>query len=356
MSNTKKLAGGVFGGLAIVVGVLLYILWGHAEGGDTARLGAVLVFIAALAGTLVSAIGLILKQQTEARLAAEREHNEHRLAQEHDDQQERLKLDAAMRAGELVASKGPSPAAAASGLLALTQLGQSDLAVALLVDLWSRGHAGVSNEIAIQVIDKALRSGSQAAQSIAAELLCLHSADLDASQSLQWPSAIDGCGISNLKPRPKLLLVEALIRMTVGNLPGETGAEKPATQASVRAVAVRLYGFWKDEPDVRVRGCLGKLINALIEALESFGYCDFMQGNQTVIFDDLAKAAASPEPKPDLYLSRMSTNIAKCLKEWADECTRTLPSGPGCLASGENQANVLIGSTGVVQVDRNHPI
>ncbi|MFI9344632.1 hypothetical protein ACIG0D_25705 [Streptomyces sp. NPDC052773] len=77
----------------------------------------------------VSLIGLMLNRQTERRLA-----------QEQADQQRQLRLDAAMRAGQLVSpadSGAAHPAGMASGLLALTKLDNADLAVALLVDLWA---------------------------------------------------------------------------------------------------------------------------------------------------------------------------------------------------------------------------
>jgi hypothetical protein len=52
--------------------------------------------------------------------------------------EQRLRLDAAMEAGKLLSSTDgtvSSPAAAASGLLALADLGRSKLAVAMLLDL-----------------------------------------------------------------------------------------------------------------------------------------------------------------------------------------------------------------------------
>jgi hypothetical protein len=99
--------------------------------------------------------------------------SQRRLAREHDEEEARLRLDAAMRAGDLLGTDegaASAPAAIASGLLALTQLGHVKLAVALLVDLWDiqlslndansvvplRGKA--SHETAILVVDAALRS------------------------------------------------------------------------------------------------------------------------------------------------------------------------------------------------------
>jgi hypothetical protein len=292
---------------------------------DAVRLPAVLAFVAALAGTAVSAFSLIVGRQNEDRLAKERE-----------EEMARLKVDAAMRAGQLFA--GPaggqaSPAASASGLLALSELGQPDLAVALLVHLWAAKQGGVSNEIAILVVDKALRSQHPSAQLIAAELLCRHSAGLNAEQSLDWPSAIEGCWLPELSPRAKLLLVEALIRMTIGKLPGDEGGvdEKLATEPALRAVAVRLYGIWRYDPDETVKGCIAKLLDAVIDRLAYFKYTDLVQGNQTVLLSELKDAARQKADNPDKYLNRTSTQLAKALKTWADKCESS--SGPGALAA-----------------------
>ncbi|MGH3796415.1 MAG: hypothetical protein ACRDSP_16165 [Pseudonocardiaceae bacterium] len=78
-----------------------------------------------------------------------------------------------MRAGALFSSadqRAADPAAIASGLLALTRLDHADLAVALLVDLWSDGDENAANkgkkvadETAVLVIDAALKSTAQPA-------------------------------------------------------------------------------------------------------------------------------------------------------------------------------------------------
>jgi hypothetical protein len=310
--------------VSVVIIVPVVLLLAPASIMDAVRLPAVLAFVAALAGTVVAAFSLIAGRQ-----------NEDRLAKEWKEETARLKVDAAMRAGQLFA--GPAggqatPAASASGLLALSELGQPDLAVALLVDLWAARQGGVCNEIAILVVDKALRSQNPSAQLIAAELLCRHSAGLNAAQSLDWPSAIEGCWLPDLSSRAKLLLVEALIRMTIGKLPGDAdGVEKLATEPALRAVAVRLYGIWRYDPDVTVKGCIAKLLSAVIDRLADFKYTDLVQGNQTVLLSDLKDAAKQQADNPDAYLNRTSTQLAKALKAWADRCE--LSSGPGSLAA-----------------------
>ena len=306
---------------AVTPALLLMGPWGSATG-DTARLTSALTFIGVLVTALVSLVGVMMKHQADRRLAHEQS-----------EQGQRLKLDAAMRAGELLTPTDgvpPAPAAVASGLLALTKLERADLAVALLVDLWVDGSNAVSDESAVLVIDAALRSNSPSAQLIAAELLCRRSSKLNACQSLHWPSAIDGTWVPGFGPRTKLLLVEALVQMTLAG---------PSDQSSLRAVAVRLYGIWRDDTDQRVRGCIGKLISALTGQLELVGYEDFMQGSQYVTLEQLASAAGSAATNPDGYLDQLSTCLAVRLRAWADQC-RALPSGTGQLAMAERSLAV----------------
>jgi hypothetical protein len=333
VSNAKKLSLGTGAASLVLFGLVIALLLAPEKVSGTGRLGAILTFVAALAGSLVSALSLLIGKQSE----------------------DRLRTDAAMRAGEIIGSSQgggvTNPAAVASGLLALSQLGQCELAVALLVELWpphrsclsdgttkpidsnQPAQAGVSNEVAILVIDKALRSSNRPAQLVAAELLCRHSLYLSATQSLHWPSAIEGCWRSELSPRAKLLLVEALVRMTIGKLPGDLiGDAKPPDEAALRAIAVRLYGIWRDDEDRTVKGCIGKLIDVLVDKLDDLKYRDFVQGNQKVLLSDLQKAARSAAANPDEYLDQISTELAGALRDWVQRCERGSSAG-SCLSS-----------------------
>ncbi|MGH3947890.1 MAG: hypothetical protein ACRDSE_02025 [Pseudonocardiaceae bacterium] len=246
-----------------------------------------------------------------------------RMRQEHRDEQARLKLDAAMRAGALFSSdeqRPADPASIASGLLALTRLDHADLAVALLVDLWSEGEEKVpseekvATETAVLVIDAALRSKTNPnAQLVAAELLCRNAHRLNACQSLHWPSVIDGEWDPAFGPKTKLLLLDALILMTLA---------REVNEAALRSIAVRLYGVWKGDGDKRVRGCVGRIISAVVPALEQLGYSDFMQGNKKVMLTDLEAAASSGTHNPDGFLDRIVEDRHRRLVEWSTPCHR----------------------------------
>lgn len=258
----------------------------------------------------VSGIGVLARHQAERRLT-----------QEHVDEEQRLRLDAAMQAGRLLsgeADKPADPSVIASGLLALAELDQAELAVTLLVDLWTENARRVSTEAAILVIDAAFDCGHSAAQLFAAELLCRNACRLSPTQSLHWPNAIEGSWNKHFSARTKLLIVEALINMTL---------KAPADEAALRAVAVRLYGFWAsedaDSPDgARVRGCIGKLLQAVIPSLTKFGYQNFIQGNREVTLEQLCGAAETAKTNPDGYLDQLSEGYAEDLANWAKTCIR----------------------------------
>lgn len=274
--------------------------------------------IGVLATAVVSLAGIWIGRATTRQA-------DRRLHQDHVEEVARLKLDAAMRAGELFSTNENSPAdpaAVASGLLALTKLDNAELAVALLVNLWSdEPEPRVAHETAVLVVDAALRSTGNA-QLVAAELLCRNAHRLNPCQSLHWPSAIDGGWNPDFAPKTKLLLIDALIRLTLAH---------PGCEDALRSVAVRLYGVWRGDETERVRGCVGRLIGAVVPALRRLGYTDFMQGSQTVHLSELEAAAASGTENPDGYLDRLVDESCKKLHTWARICEH--PDPAGCLAN-----------------------
>jgi hypothetical protein len=302
-SRDTRWALGWLAGVVVGASTLLVVLLGplHIATGGTGHVAAVLAFVGVLVTAAASIIGLTVSRQSSR--AAEN----------------RLRLDAAMRAGESFSpstSEPVSPASVASSLLALTKLDNVDLAVALLVDFWvPSSQEMISNESAILVVDAALRSGKPNAQLVAAEVLCRNSSHLDPCQSTHWPSYIDGCWNPRFGPKTRLLLIDALTRMAI--------TKSPVNENALRSVAVRLYGIYHGEPETsRARGCVATLIAALVPSLERLGYDDFMQGNVEVMLSDLQKAALHAHRNPDDFLARMAADRAAALRSWAEPCTR----------------------------------
>ena len=204
------------------------------------------------------------------------------------------------------------------------------------MDFWSIDNEKILTEVAILIIDAALRSPTPPnAQLFAAEILCRNASRLDSCQSLHWPSSIDGCWDTKFGPRTKLLLIEALINMTLA---------RPVTEGSLRSISVRLYGIYRDDKEDHVRGCIGKLIHALIPALERLDYSNFMQGTVTVMLDDLKSAADHEEDSPDDYLNRLANHRYTKLKTWAEQLSgKDLEDAP---LSGSALNPVPVGGAG----------
>ena len=106
MSGYKRLTALLVGiplGIVAVAWVLLFGVM-HVESSDTTLVAAALGFTGVVVTACVSAIGVTVNRQAERRLEQQRI-----------DERNRLRLDAAMRAGELLSgASGQSPAPAAS--------------------------------------------------------------------------------------------------------------------------------------------------------------------------------------------------------------------------------------------------
>jgi len=320
-TDKKWLAWGL---LALIVAavaplVLFYALGLDSE--DDKRFAAV----SALAGVTVTACASLIG-------ALVHRASERRLEREHADEEARLRLDAAMRAGELFNATGASPAnsaTVASGLLALTQLDRADLAVALLVDLWdsSRDEAlgdrpTVSDETAILVLDAALRSSNANAQLVAAELLCRNATRLDITQSLNWPSSIDGHWNQLYGVKTKVLIVDALVHMAL---------VRERTLNALQSLAVRLYCISEGDPDPNVKGCVGMLLAAIVPALEQMQAGSLMEGPSEITLDDIRRAAAHAHPNPDRVFSKIVKERSASLRSWSADCDE-IDYSPGALA------------------------
>ena len=184
-----------------------------------------------------------------------------------------------------------------------------------------RSEPRVSNEVAVLVIDSALRSRRPNAELVAAELLCRNSRRLDIRQSLHWPSVIDGTWNPSFGNKTKLLSVDALVRMALTST---------ADQSALQSLAVRLYGISDGDDDEHVKGCLGVLISAILPHLKDAG--TLMQGPREVTFGHLETAAEHAEPNPNRHMARVVEGRAEDLKNWAAKC-QGVSYRPGALAA-----------------------
>jgi hypothetical protein len=290
---------------------------------------AFLTLIAILVPASVTLTGYLFTHQSGKRLDQEREQ-----------ENGRLKLDAAMRAADLFGESvcGANNAAkVASGLLALARLDFADLAVAQLADFWhpqanpppgaaeSHGSCGVSTETAIQVINAALETGKPEPQLMAAELLYRNACELDITDSLHWPSSVNSTWIPELPVTAKLLIVDALVHMALAS---------KQTENALRELAVRLYGVAMADPEPRVQGCIGALMKAILPAVGNLGYTDFMKGpgHGLVTLGQMEHVAAMASPHPDGYFEAITRDRCERLAKWALGCAGGMSLSAGNLA------------------------
>jgi hypothetical protein len=231
--------------------------------------------------------------------------------------EQRLRLDAAMEAGRLLSpSEGTkaSRAAAASGLLALADLGRSKLAVAMLLDLWASDV--VSPEVAILIVDKALASGDDATAQIAAEVLCQNAHKLDPTKPAHWPTTLDTHWIPKASEKTKILLIESLIEMSTSSHP-----DNPSINA-LRAFAVRIVFIHQREPRDHFRKCIAGFAMAIMPAFTPGNdlVLDFHDGSTHIDIDTLGRVARDFDENPDTFYRDITKRRRDDLCKWAHCC------------------------------------
>lgn len=231
--------------------------------------------------------------------------------------EQRLRLDAAMEAGRLLSpSEGakPSPAAAASGLLALGDLGRSKLSVAILLDLWESDV--VSPEVAILIVDKALTFGDDATAQIAAEVLRQNAHKLDPTKPAHWPTVLDTHWIPKATEKTKILLIESLIEMST-----RPHSDNPSVNA-LRAFAIRIVFIHKHEPRGHFRKCVAGFAMAIMPAFASDSdlFLDFHDGSTHIDIKGLGRVADDFEENPDTFYRAITERRRIDLCKWADDC------------------------------------
>jgi len=247
----------VLGG--VVLALLILMLGGLAAFGylEGDHLTPVLAFVGTFLTAALTFIGLVVKDQGDRRLELER----HR-------EDQRLEVEAAMKAAALLScpdGKPAHPATVAGALLALSSLDQTRLAVNLLHQLWPTD--GVSGPIAALVLERALTSPDPALQNEGAVALLANvqhamCATDDGRALYSWPSSFD-CAWRHSPPslEARHMLLEAWLRLWIQTW-NHLGFEPREYR---REQFVRgLYVIYRTEPDDDLRHTVALI---LLEAL-----------------------------------------------------------------------------------------
>ncbi len=174
-------------GVALGLMVLLGLFDIPKDDPGTKTLAAALGLFGSVLAAVVTLVGTVVKYSIDdrnARLASIESSRNYALALE---AEKRNRIEASIRAVDLLSenNKDSTPSQIGGSLLALVSLGEFDLAVTLLSELWSTGLT--STNIAEVVLREALKSGSTITQISASTILEQNAIQIDLGNSHIWP-------------------------------------------------------------------------------------------------------------------------------------------------------------------------
>lgn len=220
----SRLWAGVWALVVAVAAIAAVVLWGrwlaswHAPADKSGRL---LIATLGVTGVVVtSAVGLLgiwLRHSIERRAAQLAEFEAARAEAE----QHRLRTETALRMVELLDANIDSDAGvarASAGVLMLSRLGDTDLALDLVSELWPHGR--VSPSAAVRVINDGLTSESQMGSEAAATLLLNNVDRLDVGEHMyEWPDSAYDTWPTALPTSTRILLCLTLSRWLSARAP-----------------------------------------------------------------------------------------------------------------------------------------
>lgn len=234
-------------GIAIGLMALLGLFKTPQDDTGTKSLAAALGLVGAVLSAVLTLVGTIIKYSLDERnyaLALQAEH--------------RNRIEAAIRAVDLLSENNQDATKAQMGgaLLALVSLGELNLAVSLLTQLWPSGK--VTAAVADVILPAALKSKSPETQIAAAAVLAQNASRIEQPLANIWPLANLGWW-TDLNGNCRLGLVLAAAQWLIS-----VATDQPP---SLRDPAVVLYQALED-PDTKnivdiAAACLRPVVNAL---------------------------------------------------------------------------------------------
>ena len=219
-----------------------------------------------LLATMVTLIGLILKQSLDQRNADLKEEGDRRLAIEADrnrvlqeEAERRLKLEAAIRAVDLLGTDtgaDTNVTQRTGALFSLAHLGLVDLSIDLVTFMRPKDLIGPHTTSSL--LDIALRSNDVNAQHKAAEFLRDHSNLLLDDEGLSWPPWISLAWPENLDYLAKDYVLDGLIRALIA---------KPIAkwdEGNLNACVAFIAVAFRTETDERLRAAIALYLQELL--------------------------------------------------------------------------------------------
>lgn len=263
--------------------IFIVVLWRSGfltfTGSDPSSkiVAAALALVGGLIAAVVSIVGILLKysidQRTESRLqieanrvAADRKTESDRANALQTQAEQRLSLEAAIRAVELLGGTKDSTNALqqAGALFALSNLDQHQLTLDLASYLLKRNSLEPST--ASRLIDRALRRSDPIIQLQAMETLHAHAGHMITPSSLEFPSSIvnwDSC-LSTAEVRQLAVLAASMVLLSRQLPAWQTHLPEVAGIVAIMALA------WEAEADERLKSEFGAILKSVLQAFPDF--------------------------------------------------------------------------------------
>ena len=268
------------GAIVVLFAIFAYVLFATDallfNGTDpTAKVvSATLALVGGFVAAVLSLIGALLKHSIDLRSEMRLEAENERAAMLSREAEDRLQLEAVIRAVQLFGSQvAPAlPIQRAGALIALSSLRQHALAVSLAGFLLSRNELEASTTA--QILDRALMSDDLTVQIQAADTLFEYAASLLTPGSYDFPRCIVEASVE-LPDKVREWIPRALARMLMARPRLDWNGWRLAAVAGILRM---LYRSWKNEPIEQVRTSAGAILHAVSAAFPEISRLSGLEG------------------------------------------------------------------------------
>jgi hypothetical protein len=277
-------------GVAIAASALLiWLLFWWAGLLNGKHDSAILTFLGTYLTVSISFIGLVIKEASD-----------NRIAEEHGREERRLAAESAMKAAALFSTSTGQPsdsATAAGALLALSDLGQTELAISMLFDLWRDNRVAPST--AALLIQRALSHSSSDVQrdasvALSANVLKVVEVWPGGSASYAWPNCVDLRWLPHLDYAARNYLLIAWVQLWLF-ADGFTPAYRE------QQMVAGLFAIWQRELDPELRSFAAHIIRKAFDANPRFNVVLLINDRITNLdVAAIAEVSQSSEAAPTL--------------------------------------------------------
>ena len=297
----------LFAGLIAIMWRLDFFSFTGTDPSSKIVVGA-LALVGSFMGAAVSVVGILLKhsidQQTESRLKSELR----RTAVLEREAEQRLKLEAAIRALELfcTSSGSPSPVIQRDGaLFTLASLDQHELTLALTADMLRKGELAAGT--ASSLLNQALLRGNNSIQIQAITVLDDNATKLLTAQGVDIPACLENWD-SRLSDYVREWAPIVLGKMMIARPAHEWSDKYPSYRNTIIAI---LAIAWMEEKDERLKHDVAGILSGVINAFPTLGPLFHPRGKLDI--EDIRAKVASHPP----YSSQVE-EVVNRLAQWAN--------------------------------------